>query len=61
MDAIENYRKYARDALEMAEKATCEIERTTLIAVAQGWLQIAATLSTIVGSRVTPRSESMPA
>ena len=56
MRTVEDYRKQAQHALELAQKAR-ESERSTLLNIAEIWLRLAderaATLR-VVGSRKTP-------
>jgi hypothetical protein len=49
MNFVARYRTYAADALQLAKETQSQHERTCLLAVAQGWLELATIMSIISG------------
>jgi hypothetical protein len=41
MDTVQEYRRYAAASLAMAKDANCPIERTRLLLLAKGWIDLA--------------------
>jgi hypothetical protein len=56
MDVVAQYRTYAAEALKSAKQAKSKHEQGCFLVVAQGWIDVAATLSTILGAHVAPKT-----
>jgi hypothetical protein len=56
MDVVAQYRTYAAEALKSAKQAKSKDEQGCFLVVAQGWLDVAATLSTILRAQMAPHT-----
>jgi hypothetical protein len=54
MDTVQEYRRYAAASLAMAKDANCPIERTRLLLLAKGWIDLAATMAILTSVALVP-------
>jgi hypothetical protein len=51
---VQEYRRYAAASLAMAKDANCPIERTRLLLLAKGWIDLAATMAILTSVALVP-------
>lgn len=54
MDTVQEYRRYAAVSVAMAKEANCPIEKSCLLLVAKGWLDLAATMAILTSVALAP-------